>query len=70
MIREPVSSSNLVSVGYDSESRTLEVEFKAGATYQYSGVPEAVHAGLMAASSHGAYLNQHVKGRYSYIRVG
>jgi len=69
MIREPVSSSNLVSVGYDSESQILEVEFKGGAIYQYSGVPEAVLAGLMAASSCGSYLQQHIKGHYSYVRV-
>jgi hypothetical protein len=41
MERTPVSSSNLVAVGYDPGSYTLEVEFHSGSIYQYSGVPES-----------------------------
>ena len=37
MYRIPVSSSNLASVGY--EGGILEIEFKSGSVYQYSGVP-------------------------------
>lgn len=61
MNRMPVSSSNLHSVGYDAESRTLEVEFLNSGIYRYSGVPVSVHAGLMSASSHGAYFDRYVK---------
>lgn len=39
MNRNPVSSSNVKSVGYDSESSRLEVEFHHGGIYQYYGVP-------------------------------
>lgn len=70
MIRQPVSSSNLRSVGYDPATQTLEIEFNSDAVYRYDGVPPAVHAGLMGASSHGSYFNQHIKGRYGYRRVG
>jgi hypothetical protein len=42
----------------------LEVEFNSGGVYQYSGVPEAVYAALMRASSKGHYLNDHIKDRY------
>lgn len=61
MNRTPVSSSNLRSVGYDAEARTLEVEFLNGGLYRYSGVPSSVHLGLMSASSHGAYFDRYVK---------
>lgn len=61
MFRTPVSSSNLTSVGYDPRSRVLEIEFHDGSVYQYSGVPESVYRGLMAADSHGRYLDVHVK---------
>lgn len=70
MMRQPVSSSNLRSVGYDPTTRTLEIEFNSGAAYQYDGVPATVHAGLMGASSHGSYFHQNIKGRYPYRRVG
>ena len=56
MERQPVSSSNLASVGYEEASATLEVEFVDGGIYQYFGVPSEVHAGLMAAGSHGTYF--------------
>ncbi len=40
MDRTPVSSSNLASVGYDSESMVLEIEFLNGSVYQYFDAPE------------------------------
>jgi hypothetical protein len=69
MERTGVSSSNLHSVGYDSNTRILEVGFLTGSVYQYSGVPESIYQGLMSAGSHGRYLANYIKGRYSYRRV-
>jgi KTSC domain len=69
MDRKSVSSSNIASIGYDSSSQTLEVEFHGGSVYQYSGVPQEVYDGLMGASSHGKYLNEYIKGTYSYSKV-
>lgn len=66
MPRQPVRSSNIASIGYESSTHTLEVEFLSGAVYQYYGVPRAIHEGLMNASSHGSFLAAHVKGRYQY----
>lgn len=70
MERTPVSSSNLESIGYDERTNTLEVAFLNGTIYQYSGVPASIYKGLMLASSHGSYLDRHVKkAGYSYHRV-
>lgn len=69
MNRNSVVSSNVASVGYDVESETLEVEFRSGDVYQYSGVPESEYNGLMASGSVGAYLNARIKNAYSYTRV-
>lgn len=66
----PVSSSNLSAVGYDTTTQTLRVAFNNGSLYEYSSVPASVHAGLMAASSHGSYFDAHVKnGPYRYRRL-
>lgn len=70
MRRRPVSSSNLRSVGYDPETRVLEVEFHHGGVYQYFGVPASVYSSLMSVGSHGSYLHSHVKGVYPYTRIG
>lgn len=68
MEREPVSSSNVVAVGYDAASETLEVEFKNG-VYQYYNVPEPVYKQMMSAESIGTFLNVYIKPMYPYSRV-
>ena len=69
MERDEVSSSNISSIGYDLDSRTLEVEFTDGSVYQYSGVSSGEYDGLMNAESKGKFLNANIKGRYSYVRL-
>lgn len=69
MQRVNVSSSNISSIGYDPESQTLEIAFHDGSVYQYDGVPQSIYDGIMDASSHGQYLHQYIKGRYSYHKV-
>lgn len=70
MNRQPVISSNLASVGYDSKSATLEVAFLNGRIYQYHNVPSVLFNGLMSASSKGQYFDRMIKkGGYSFRRI-
>ncbi len=69
MNRTAVISSNLASMGYDSESSTLEVDFVGGAVYQYFGVPPAEWEALMQVSSHGSYFSANIRNNYSYVRL-
>lgn len=70
MERNAVISSHIASIGYDPLQRTLEVEFRGGAIYQYYDVPEALYEGIMSAESHGKYLDAYIKkGGYRYERV-
>ncbi|MFH0178294.1 KTSC domain-containing protein [Streptomyces cacaoi] len=69
MLRQSVSSSNLRSVGYDPANGVLEVEFKSGAVYQYSGVPEGIHSALISAGSKGQYLHRAVIGTFPCQRI-
>lgn len=57
-----VRSSAIRAVGYDGS--TLAVEFHNSGVYYHPGVPYSVYAGLMRASSMGAYYNRHIRGRY------
>ena len=70
MNRNQVASSNIRSIGYDSTTQTLEVEFQSGWVYQYYGVSESLHENIMQASSKGQFLNQYIKNAYPYSRVG
>lgn len=65
----PVDSSNLVSVGYDSDSMTLEVEFGSGSIYQYFDVPAVEYEQLIAASSVGSYFCHNIRDVYRYAQL-
>lgn len=69
MRRELVSSSVLVSVGYDPETRTLEVEFVSAEVYRYFDVDPVDVLALLQADSKGRYFNERIKPRYGYARV-
>ncbi|WP_410666039.1 KTSC domain-containing protein [Amycolatopsis sp. lyj-84] len=69
MNRQPVTSTNIASIGYDPQTRTLEIEFRNCRVYQYSDVPEATATALLNAASHGQYFNLYVKDRYSARRI-
>lgn len=68
MEREPVSSSNVVSIGYEPASETLEVEFNSG-IYQYYNVPEPLYQQLMEAGSKGSFMHVNIKHAFPYARV-
>jgi hypothetical protein len=53
MRREAVESTTMRSVGYESKSKILEIEFQSGELYQYLDVPEMVHKRLLRAKSKG-----------------
>lgn len=59
--REPVTSSNIKSVGYDEPTRVLEIEFNKGLVYQYSPVTLAAYQELISAPSIGKHFHTHIK---------
>ena len=69
MQRIPVSSSNIRSIGYDPQSALLEVEFVSGDVYQYFDVPEHLYRQFLNGSSHGQFLNDHIRYNYRYQKV-
>ena len=69
MRRERVSSSVLVSVGYDQGKGVLEVEFAGGRVYRYFVVPAAVYRQLMEAESLGRHFNEFVRDKYPVREV-
>ena len=68
--RYSVASSNIASIGYDTQTETLEVEFLNGAIYQYYNFPVNLYEQLMREPSKGKFLNLYIKNAYPYSRVG
>jgi len=59
-----VNSSAIEAVGYDAVTHRMKIRFTSGTVYDFCGVPESVHSGLMRAFSKGTYYNEHIKDRY------
>lgn len=56
----------IYKVGYDPDTRTLEVLFNSGEAYQYYDVPPEEYEGLMAAESKGRYMRSHIIDMYDW----
>lgn len=69
MKREPVKSSNIVSVGYDSAEKAMEVEFKSGGVYRYNGVPAHIHQEFVGADSIGSHFHKHIRSNFTGINL-
>ena len=69
MERERVESTNLFAVGYDAETKTLEIEFHTHKVYRYYNIPPIVVRQLMDAESMGEFFNFYIKDAYRWRRV-
>jgi hypothetical protein len=69
MERETVESTMIASVGYDPETKTLEVEFQDGGIWQYKDVPDEEYRALMDADSKGGHMNDSIIGVYPEVRI-
>lgn len=61
IIRTPVNSSNIKSMGHDKQSNTLEVEFHNKDVWQYQPVTEEAFNECMKAPSKGSWFSKNVK---------
>ncbi|MCR5137081.1 MAG: leucine-rich repeat protein [Oscillospiraceae bacterium] len=67
--RIPVVDDNLLSMGYNAGSGTLEVEFKSHVVYQYFNVPESVWLELEASPEPGKYYYHQIRSRFLSQRI-
>lgn len=65
----PVSSSNILSLGYNANTRTLRVEFKKNVYYDYFKVPPETFQQLMSAPSKGKFFHAAIKQKYDAEKV-
>jgi hypothetical protein len=69
MIRTPVKSSSLKSVGYDPATKALEIEFASGQVYRYADVPAESFADLMSAASIGRQMGAFKASGFAFEKV-
>lgn len=64
MRRYRVDSDALRAVGYDLETRMLEIEFTSGSVWDYADVPPEEALGLLEADSKGRYFGARIRNAY------
>lgn len=64
-----VTSSNIASVGYDPAERAMQVQFKSGGLWRYTGVPQSVYDALLSAESIGKYFHGSVRTAFTASKV-
>jgi hypothetical protein len=71
MERKSIESSMITSIGYESSSAILEIEFKSnGQIWQYSDFPESEWYAFEGADSQGVFFHREIKNQYTESRVG
>ena len=63
-----IESSSLDKVAYHHPRAILQVEFRNGTIYHYSGVPIQTYRDLLRADSKGAYFNHHIRNLFPHAR--
>jgi len=63
--KETPDSSQIKSIGYDSDTKVFEIVYKNNATYEYYDVPPALWFAAQTANSIGKFVNEFIKS-YKY----
>ena len=77
MERTEVDSSNIIAIGYDPNSKILEVEFgkegpevSTNRIYQYQDVPRDIYEAFLEDESPGGYLGTYIRKEFPYQFMG
>lgn len=69
LIEVKIQSSNIKSSTYNTEDKTLLIEFNNNSLYQYNEVPWEVFTKFRMAESQGKYFNSNISKKYKYEKV-
>ena len=64
-----VDSSMISRVIYNFPNKSLKIEFKSGALYEYSNVEQLVYDDLCKAESQGKFFNEQIKNNYDHTQL-
>jgi hypothetical protein len=64
-----IKSSNIRKTEYDTETKSLVVEFNNGHRYEYESVPHQSYTAFRAAESQGKYFTTDISKKYKYKKL-
>lgn len=69
MIEVEIKSTNLKNAKYDTELKSLVVEFNNGAIYEYENVPWEIFTKFRMAESQGSFFSKNISRTYKYKKI-
>ncbi|HGN1705377.1 TPA: KTSC domain-containing protein [Providencia rettgeri] len=70
MFKYRVESPNIYSIGYDSETKLLEIDYNSGRICRYQNVPLIDYQRLSAARNKENYVDRYIRDSYIQIAEG
>lgn len=64
-----IKSSNIKGSVYDTQDKTLLIEFNNGSIYQYSDVPHQEYTKFRIAKSQGTFFSNEISKKYKYRKL-
>jgi len=64
-----IKSSNLKSMSYETNSKTLTTTFNNGSIYEYYNVPWEIFTKFRMAESQGKFFNTEIGKNYKYKKI-
>lgn len=68
-ILNEIKSSNLKKSEYDTDKKTMIVEFNNGFRYEYSDVPHEIYTRFRMSESQGKYFSSEISKKYKYRKL-
>lgn len=67
--RVSMNSKTLAAAAYDDCSEKLQLDFRDGTRYVYSGVAPGLYRDLLCAVSKGFFFNRYIRDHFSYAKL-
>jgi hypothetical protein len=64
-----LDSTTLAAATYDERCETLQLDFRDGTRYLYSGIAPTLYRELLLAVSKGSFFNRHIRGQFPYVKI-
>ncbi len=68
-ILNEVKSSNITRTEYDTEAKTMIVEFATGFRYQYEEVPHQIYTKFRMSESQGKFFSSEISKKYKFKKL-
>ena len=67
--RVSLDSTTLAATAYDDRRGELQLDFRDGTRYLYSGVTADLYRDLLCATSKGSFFNRYIRSHFSYAKL-